>query len=228
MRKFAISDIHGCAKSFRALVQKKIDLGPKDELYLLGDYIDRGPDSKDVIDFIIELKNAGFKVHCLRGNHEDMMLSALNSKKDLDLWVYNGGGATLKSFRAQGVDQISVKYINLIKEFDFYLEVDNFLLVHAGLNFRQKDPLTINKDMLWIRYWTDRINKRWLGNRKIIYGHTPITETQIRADAAIIDKLQFLNIDCGCYYSHKQDKGKLCAFELKSQQLYFQENIEHA
>jgi len=228
MRKFAISDVHGCAKSFRALVQKKIDLGPKDELYLLGDYIDRGPDSKDVIDFIIELKNAGFKVHCLRGNHEDMMLSALNSKKDLDLWVYNGGGATLKSFRVQGVDQISVKYINLIKEFDFYLEVDNFLLVHAGLNFRQKDPLTINKDMLWIRYWTDRINKRWLGNRKIIYGHTPITETRIRADAAIIDKLQFLNIDCGCYYSHKEDKGKLCAFELKSQQLYFQENIEHA
>lgn len=228
MRKFAVSDVHGCAKSFRALVQKKIDLGPKDELYLLGDYIDRGPDSKDVIDFIIELKNAGFKVHCLRGNHEDMMLSALNSKKDLDLWVYNGGGATLKSFKAQGVDQISIRYINLIKEFDFYLKVDDYLLVHAGLNFRQQDPLTVNKDMLWIRYWTDRINKRWLGNRKIIYGHTPVTETRIREDAAIIDKLQFLNIDCGCYYSHKPDKGKLCAYELTSQQVYFQENIEHA
>ena len=66
MRKFAISDIHGCLKSFEALLDK-IQLSTSDELYILGDYIDRGPDSKGVIDYIWKLEQEGYAVKCLRG-----------------------------------------------------------------------------------------------------------------------------------------------------------------
>jgi len=71
MRQIAISDIHGCARTFQALLDK-IQLSTNDQLYLLGDYIDRGPDSKGVIDTILGLINAGYRVQTLMGNHEKM------------------------------------------------------------------------------------------------------------------------------------------------------------
>ena len=69
MHRFAISDIHGCAKTFEALLDR-IALSTQGELYLLGDYLDRGPDSKGVLDLIFRLQREGYAVHCLRGNHE--------------------------------------------------------------------------------------------------------------------------------------------------------------
>ena len=72
MNKFAISDIHGCAKNFKALLDR-ISLSLGDELYLLGDYIDRGPDSKGVIDHVWQLQKTGHTVHCLCGNHEQRL-----------------------------------------------------------------------------------------------------------------------------------------------------------
>ncbi len=69
MRKLAIGDIHGCNKTFKALLDQ-INLSKDDELTLLGDYIDRGPDSKGVIDTIINLQSSGYQVRALRGNHD--------------------------------------------------------------------------------------------------------------------------------------------------------------
>ena len=81
MKQYAIGDIHGCSKTFKELLDK-IGLIEGDELYLLGDYIDRGPDSKGVIDTIFELREKGFKVICLRGNHESMLLDALKNREE--------------------------------------------------------------------------------------------------------------------------------------------------
>ena len=64
-RQIAISDIHGCARTFKKLVLEKVVLDKQDTLFLLGDYINKGPDSKGVLDFIFELKNSGFNVQCL-------------------------------------------------------------------------------------------------------------------------------------------------------------------
>ena len=75
MRKIAISDIHGCLKTFKLMVEEQIVLSQKDELYLLGDFVDRGPNSKGVLDYIMSLQEAGYQLHCLRGNHEDMMVN---------------------------------------------------------------------------------------------------------------------------------------------------------
>ena len=76
-RLFAIGDIHGCFDSFRKLVEDKIKISNRDKLVLPGDYIDRGKQSKDVIDYIIELQQRGFDIIPLTGNHESMLLDEI-------------------------------------------------------------------------------------------------------------------------------------------------------
>jgi serine/threonine protein phosphatase 1 len=92
LKKFAISDIHGCNRTFNEVLQKT-GLNKDDQLFLLGDYIDRGPDSKGVIDTIFNLQNEGYQVHCLRGNHEQMLMDAWQ-KNDFHYtrrWLMHGG-----------------------------------------------------------------------------------------------------------------------------------------
>ena len=106
MRRFAITDIHGCAQTFKALLNR-ISFSKDDVLYLLGDYIDRGPDSRGVIDHIWKLQKEGYQVHCLRGNHEQMLLDEVASK---NVW-YKGEHATLQSFNANSNKDIPKAYI---------------------------------------------------------------------------------------------------------------------
>ena len=68
-RTFGIGDIHGCANTAKKLLFEEIKIDKEDELYFLGDYIDRGQRSKEVVDLILELKNENYKVNALRGNH---------------------------------------------------------------------------------------------------------------------------------------------------------------
>ena len=74
-RRWAIPDIHGCAKTFAALIEQ-LKPKPEDQIFLLGDYINRGPDSVGVIDFLLKMREEGFHVYTLRGNHEDMLLDS--------------------------------------------------------------------------------------------------------------------------------------------------------
>ncbi|MEL6670658.1 MAG: metallophosphoesterase family protein [Bacteroidota bacterium] len=240
MRKIAVSDIHGCLKTFKALVEEQVVLNPQDELYLLGDFIDRGPDSKGVLDYVMQLDEAGYQVHCLRGNHEDMMLQAVRDREDIGMWLFNGGQQALDSFRTEDPGQIPVKYLNLLDNFEYYFEVDNYILVHAGLNFvgnqngksedgflwRMHNPLNDFKSMLWIRYWYEDINWNWLKDRIIVHGHTPIDTDEIWDMVDVLAEDQVLDIDNGCYSRNKEGLGSLCAFDLSHRELYFQENIE--
>src|SRR5262245_28876628 len=95
-RIIAIGDIHGCATALRTLLEA-IKPGPDDVLVPLGDYIDRGPDSRDVIDSLI-----GLQAQCtlvpLLGNHEEMLFTARLSKGDLRFWLNFGGDETLRSY----------------------------------------------------------------------------------------------------------------------------------
>jgi serine/threonine protein phosphatase 1 len=98
-RLFAIGDIHGCFDSFKELVENQIQLAKVDKLVLLGDYIDRGKNSKEVIDYIIDLDEKGYDIISLVGNHELLLLEAFADEKNKLNWIQNGGGDTLKSFR---------------------------------------------------------------------------------------------------------------------------------
>src|SRR3954452_10553358 len=86
-RRFVIPDIHGCSRTFRRLVSEVIRLQAGDELYLLGDMIDRGPDSKGVLDFIFQMRHEGFTVKGVKGNHEEMCLRAEEGLEMMGLWI---------------------------------------------------------------------------------------------------------------------------------------------
>lgn len=225
MRKIAISDIHGCNNTFQALLEQ-IDLQKADELYLLGDYIDRGPDSKGVFDTIFQLIKDGYQVKCLKGNHEDRMEASKDDFPTLREWRSWGGKQTMSSFGVKDLNNVPQPYWDFINQLQFHAEVDEYILAHAGLNFIG-DPLENQYSLLWIRNWYQNINYEWLGNRVIVHGHTPTTETKIRENLANLENWQYLDIDCGCFYVLEPDMGKLCAFDMTNRKLYFEKNIDN-
>ncbi len=224
MKRFAISDIHGCVKTFKALLQQ-IQFSKEDILYLLGDYIDRGPDSKGVIDHIWKLQSSGFKVICLKGNHEQMMLDALGSLKKQRHWLMHGGSNTVESFDIDDLSKIPKEYIDWLQNLIHHQEIDGFILVHAGLNFTLNNPLEDSTAMLWSRNWYTEINRSWLGDRIIIHGHTPIEVSSIKQHLKDLNKNPVIDIDAGCCFE-RSGLGNLCALDLDSKTLYFQANID--
>jgi serine/threonine protein phosphatase 1 len=241
MRKIAISDIHGCVETFRTLLTQQVHLTPDDELYLLGDYVDRGPDSKGVLDHILHLRESGYQVHCLKGNHEEMMYKAAFDSQEVEMWLYNGGKETLMSFGLEDPAALPKRYLDMIQDMDFYFEVDKFILVHAGLNFsgvsapdkgeegflwQVHNPLTDHNSMLWIRWWYDNINWNWLRDRMIIHGHTPIETDEISEMSLALKEDRVLDIDNGCFAKYRDGLGQLCAFDMTHRKLYFQTNVD--
>ncbi len=228
MRNIAISDIHGCNKTFHQLLDN-IKYSSTDQLFLLGDYIDRGPDSKGVLDTIMDLQEKGHRVHCLKGNHEQMLQNAIGSN-DYQLsygWQFHGGKQTLASFGVSSEKQIPDKYLTFMADLEYYIENDDFILVHAGLNFTSnEDPLTLEHSMLWIRDWYDDLDIDWLGERKIIHGHTPTPFIEIEKNFNDIRFSRVLDIDAGCCFDTRQGLGKLCALDMTNMKLYHQQNIE--
>ena len=89
-KRWVIPDIHGCAKTVASLVNDLIKPRRFDELFFLGDYVDRGPDSKGVIDFIRELQKTKYNVTALKGNHEDFMVDLYDAEmKSNNSWWHN-------------------------------------------------------------------------------------------------------------------------------------------
>jgi len=226
MKQFAITDIHGCLKTFKALLAK-IELKPTDELYLLGDYIDRGPNSKGVIDHIWKLQKNGYSVNCLKGNHEAICYEQATNPDSRYNWLPQGGKECLQSFGASSAQNIPQSYLNWMNELQHYFEVDNYILVHAGFKFDMPNPFDEEHSMLWARYWYGKINWQWLGNRIIIHGHTPTDLDNILLLQKKVAENQYLNIDNGCVYAGKKNgMGNLIALELGSNELTTQVNID--
>lgn len=209
-RIFAIGDIHGCSNTFRALI-KKINLEKSDIVYCIGDYIDRGADSKGVIDFILQLREQNYQIHTLRGNHEQMMLQSTESEEQFNHWITNGGDATLKNFGVNSVNELSSEYVNFFNNTKYFVETDKYVFVHAGLNFIIPDPFKDEESMLWIRDFS--VDTFKLQNRLLIHGHTPKSAKYI-----LSQKFEngVINIDAGCVYKHK-GLGNLFAVNLTEQ-----------
>jgi len=224
--RWAISDIHGCAKTFKKLVKDKINLSKNDHLYLLGDYIDRGPNSKGVIDFILKLKKEGHQVTCLLGNHEQMMLNARVSITESRRWMLAGGIAALDSYAANSLDDLPKKHLVFFQNLKHCVVLKDYILVHAGLNFDLPDPFLDKQSMIWIRNWHHRANKEWLAGKVIVHGHTPIKKEQIKFQRKMYAIQQVIDIDNGCFFKDKKGMGQLCALNLDDRSLIFQPNID--
>lgn len=221
-RQFAVADIHGCVKTFKKLVIEGISLQKDDTLFLLGDYVNKGPDSKGVIDFIFELRDQGFGVKCLRGNHEQYLLDGLHHFHDIPAFLLRGGDATLASFGVKSIEAIPVIYLSFIESLPFYFELEKYLLIHAGLNFNLPDPYTDHFSMLNIREMAVDFEKT--GGRRIIHGHVPTPHPEIAR--AISMKNDHFSIDAGCVYDQYPGLSHLVALEIETEKLYIQPKID--
>jgi len=226
MAKYAISDIHGCLKTFQVLLEK-IDLQKTDELFLLGDYIDRGPNSKGVIGHILDLQKEAYTIHCLRGNHEQMMTDTMTGNdRHADIWVRNGGEATLKSY-FEMEQEIPDRHLQFLDNLPFYKKTEGYYLVHAGFNFLYPNPLLDQENMLWMRNWYQKINYPWLEDNIIVHGHTPISRSMMEAQLKEVNDLQVINIDGGCVYKDiRSEQGWLVALDLEEKRFTFQKNVD--
>jgi len=190
-RTFAIGDIHGCLDKLKDLLQK-IDPGLDDTLIFLGDYIDRGYASSDVVDFLIDFAD---QAHCvfLRGNHEEMFIDFLEFGSNRNMYFANGGIATILSYlkEAEFVSHFQVAKALPMRHRDFYAnlqwyyEDEGYIYVHAGV--RPLIPLEkqVNEDLLWIR--NEFIFSPTGLAKKVIFGHTPFTQVLIKDDKIGID-----------------------------------------
>ena len=129
MRRYVIGDIHGCAKALRTLIEN-IDPTEEDELVFLGDYVDRGPNSRDVVQQIIDLRDQ-CKVIPLRGNHEIMLLGVVLGGLDDKVWLGNGGVSTVSSYGGS-LKKIPIPHLDFFQSFQTYYETNESIFVHAG------------------------------------------------------------------------------------------------
>lgn len=229
---WVIPDIHGCVNTLKQLIENGIQPSKEDKLYFLGDYIDRGPDGKGVIDYIMSLQESGYKVDYLIGNHEYYCMNSFEKDQHRFLfksniqkeWERYGAKATLASFGVRHPRDIDPKYIEWMKKGKYFIELDKFILVHAGMNFNIQDPFDDTMSMLWVRDF--KVDTSKIGGKKIIHGHVPVEHSliQLFLDSGGYD---FIALDNGVYYrDQKVGFGNLMALELNSMELIAQPNVD--
>jgi len=220
-RKFVIGDIHGCSKTFKNLLFETLEITKEDSIYLLGDYIDRGPNSKKVIDRIIKMKKQGFDINPILGNHELLLLDSANFVQNHIVWFRNGAKPTLKSFNINYAHEFKPKYLDFFRNLPYYILLEDYVIVHGGLNFSAAEPLEDKESMVWIR--DSYVDLYKTGGRKLICGHTPTPLDLIKKSLGH-DKIL---LDGGCvYYGRHPGLGYLVALELNTIELFFHRNID--
>lgn len=207
-RIFAIGDIHGCFDELRDLVEK-LPLDENSVLVFLGDYIDRGPNTRGVIDYILQLKSR-VEVVTLKGNHEAMLLDFLEHPESAGaaLFILNGGSSTLASYsKSEGHFEIPREHVKFFADCLPYYQTEEFFFVHAGLRNRPLAKIHLeNEDTLfWIR--DSFLNSTYDWGKVVVHGHTPVSEVTIKTNR--------INLDTGCVFG-----GRLSAMELPQRQVF--------
>ena len=192
---YAIGDIHGRIDLLDDLIPQMIrdfeaiPNAPKPKLVFLGDYIDRGPDSRSVIDRILDLSTV-FDVTALKGNHEDALLRFLDQPEFGPNWVEHGGAETLAAYgvpppkpdddngwssaRAMLIENMPQRHVAFFFSLSAYFTIGDYLFVHAGVrpNVALKDQ-TVH-DMMWIR--KPFLEAERPCEKVVVHGHTPDEE----------------------------------------------------
>lgn len=205
------------------MVEDVLRLEPDDTLYLLGDYIDRGPDSIGVLDYLLHLRESGFDIRPIRGNHEEMLLEAVAAPATRSIWYGNGGWGTLRELGIDSPEGIPQRYIDFISDLPYLLVTEDYVFVHAGLDFQTPDPLrdTPHQFMLWSR--DSQVDSAKLGGRTLVTGHSVSPLFAIKESLVT----HHITLDNGCYDRGEMCCGALVAVDLDTRELLVQENIEN-
>ena len=217
-KRFAITDIHGCYKTFRQLLDK-IDFTKNDQLFILGDLINRGPYSDKVIDHIKKLIKNDFQIFPLRGNHEQLVLAThRTSPKHLQNYLKKQN-----SYQLLNLDGfLKNKYFNFLKILPYYYKLDNCYLVHAGFNFEGPEPFKDSRSMLWIRNF--KADEKILDGKFIVHGHDPKSMEEI--NRALHFNNPILPLDNSCTQPDRIGFGNLLCLNLDTKELFVQPNID--
>ncbi|HBE69236.1 MAG TPA: serine/threonine protein phosphatase, partial [Planctomycetaceae bacterium] len=188
MRTIAIGDIHGCCKALEALLAA-IKPRPTDTIVFLGDYIDRGPDSRGVLDVCMQVSQRCHTVFLL-GNHEVMLQGVLRGLS-AEHWLQSGGKQTVTSFGGR-LESIAPKYQNFLSKCVHYYETATHIFVHA--NFHADIPLRRQpEESLFWEHLSDRVPDPHFSGKHVILGHTPQQNGNIGWYG------HFTCIDTGCF-----------------------------
>ena len=210
-----IGDIHGCYNTFLALLEKL----PQEKKIFTGDLIDRGPDSKKMVQWVIDHKEECIVV---RGNHEQMLLDYLNNpQENLYQWLRNGGGSTLDSYGIPDTKSISfpeehIKFFENLPisyiEDDLYVSHSSYCKQFKLEDLEKTELLDHPNGLLWHRETPCKIHGKFH-----IFGHTPNQRVLLNDFSC--------DIDTGCIYK-KHGYGTLSAIHYPSKTIYTQDNIE--
>jgi serine/threonine protein phosphatase 1 len=211
-RRIVIGDVHGHYKGLMTLLEA-IAPTSDDQVYFLGDLIDRGPQSSQVVDFV---KKSSYP--CLMGNHEQMLLNILAgegvSSSALQAWLYGGGQATVASYKESTIPQ---DHLDWFKTLPKYLDLGDIWLVHAGVDPSLPLAEQTAEQFCWVREEFHSSSKPYFPDKLIITGHTITFTLPGVAPGKVALGMGWLDIDTGAYHPRS---GWLTAFDATNNQVH--------
>ncbi|MDX2168578.1 MAG: metallophosphoesterase family protein [Deltaproteobacteria bacterium] len=211
-RSFVIGDVHGCLDEVCRLLDA---LAPTsdDTLCWLGDYLDRGPDPRGVVERLIRLRGEGPRCVFLKGNHEDMFLAFLGlGGRHGEAFLWNGGDATLASYGLDGMsgaacaERLPPAHHEFLRSLQTHARVAGCLCVHAGVRPTRPLNAQLEEDLLWIR--EDFLGHPHPFECTVLFGHTPHRDV-------LLDLPYKVGLDTGLVYGNR-----LSCLEVESSSLW--------
>lgn len=215
---YVIPDIHGCVNTFKKLLQLT-NFSKKDGLFLLGDIIDKGKYSVELLDFIIEMKKE-YSIYAIRGNHEEELL--LMEEYGIEhLIEQNIKSNNLKNLYNSDL-KLKKVYYDFFYSMPYFIELNEHFLVHAGFDFNNQSPFEDIFSMLEIRNWP--YNGKMAKNKTIIHGHNITILEDIKNAINLESKI--IPLDNGCFATFYEGAGNLTCLCLNTSELIVQKNID--
>ncbi|MGR9373362.1 metallophosphoesterase family protein [Rhizobium leguminosarum] len=189
---FAIGDIHGCIDPLNRMIDRVEAYASEGTVVFLGDYVDRGPDSKSVLDRIIAGPSGPWRWFCLKGNHEDLMVAAYADRDSRDVWIGIGIGGLETEMSYGG--RVLPQHLQWAADLPF-MHIDRYrIFVHAGVDPAFPLEQQSEHDLLWLRFPPGESSDYW--GKHLVHGHTPSLSNPVTTGNRT-------NIDSGCVFGGK-------------------------
>jgi len=214
-RRIAIADIHGCCNTFEALLLK-LKLSKNDQIFLLGDLIDKGNCSKGVVDLVMLLRQRGYGIFVLRGNHEQAFLKAYDCGWDffMDYLAQNN----TEGFLGNNLNA----YLQFFDKLEYAYDLGDWMLSHAEFLIGERSLYRGMRGLFsGVKF---ALEDETILKKRQVTGHFVTSMTAIKRN--IEGKVRVILLDNGCVYQDIEGLGSLCAFDLDNEELIVQPNVE--